>query len=230
VITSNGGGATAQITITEDQKAVTTVVSTDQDAGHSKAFSIIGGADAAKFQINAVTGALTFVNAPDFEAPADAGGNNVYDVVVQVSDGSLTDTQAIAVSIANDGAENQTVFLTNDPDKYLAPSDDDYTIDGMAGNDTITGAGGDDVIRGGTGDDVLNGGAGNDVFVYVSGANGADVVDGGDGIDEIRAQAKDSVIGLSSVVNVETITPTATQEFVFWAVRWPQVTCSTSRA
>ena len=44
--------------------------------------------------------------APNFEAPTDAGGNNVYDVIVQVSDGTLTDTQAIAVTVtnANEGA------------------------------------------------------------------------------------------------------------------------------
>ena len=44
---------------------------------------------------------LTFVAAPDFEAPTDAGGNNVYDVDVQVSDGTGTDTQAIAVTVTN---------------------------------------------------------------------------------------------------------------------------------
>ena len=41
---------------------------------------------------------LTFVAAPDFEVPTDVGGNNVYDVIVQVSDGS-DDTQAIAVTV-----------------------------------------------------------------------------------------------------------------------------------
>ena len=47
------------------------------------------------------TGALTFIAAPDYENPTDAGGNNVYDVTVQVSDGTLTDTQAIAVTVTN---------------------------------------------------------------------------------------------------------------------------------
>ena len=41
------------------------------------------------------------MTAPNFEAPTDAGGNNVYDVTVQVSDGALTDTQAIAVTVTN---------------------------------------------------------------------------------------------------------------------------------
>ena len=49
----------------------------------------------------ATTGALTFMAAPDFETPADAGGNNVYDVTVQ-GDGRLQlDTQAIAVTVTN---------------------------------------------------------------------------------------------------------------------------------
>src|SRR5205809_758059 len=59
------------------------------------------GADASHFTINASTGALSFVSAPDYETPTDAGGNNVYDVTVQVSDGTLTDTQAIAVTVTN---------------------------------------------------------------------------------------------------------------------------------
>ena len=55
---------------------------------------------------------LSFVSAPNFEAPTDAGGNNVYDVTVQVSDGTLTDTQAIAVTVTN-VAENAPVITSN---------------------------------------------------------------------------------------------------------------------
>lgn len=39
--------------------------------------------------------------APNFEAAADSGANNVYDVIVRAADGSLADTQAIAVTVAN---------------------------------------------------------------------------------------------------------------------------------
>jgi hypothetical protein len=60
-----------------------------------------GGADAARFTIDSSTGALSFVAAPDFEAPGDADADNVYDVQVQVSDGSLTTTQALAVTVTN---------------------------------------------------------------------------------------------------------------------------------
>ena len=47
VITSNGGGATANVSVAENSAAVTTVVATDVD-GPSLAYSIAGGSDAAK--------------------------------------------------------------------------------------------------------------------------------------------------------------------------------------
>ena len=100
-ITSNSGGDTAAISITENSTAVTTVTATDTDANTTLSYAISGGADAALFQIDAATGALSFKAAPNFEAPADVGTNNVYDVIVQVSDGALTDTQAVAVTVTN---------------------------------------------------------------------------------------------------------------------------------
>ncbi|HEX5358260.1 MAG TPA: DUF4347 domain-containing protein, partial [Aquabacterium sp.] len=106
VITSNGGGASASVNTAENTSSVTTVTATDPDTGATQTYSITGGADAAKFSINSSTGVLTFVSAPDYESPTDAGGDNVYDVIVQVSDGSQTDTQAIAVTVTdvNDNA------------------------------------------------------------------------------------------------------------------------------
>ncbi len=100
VITSDGGGSSAAISRPENQTAVTTVTATDGDAD-VLTFSISGGDDAARFAINASTGVLTFVSAPDFENPTDVGANNVYDVSVDVSDGSLSDMQAIAVTVTD---------------------------------------------------------------------------------------------------------------------------------
>ena len=78
-----------------------TVTASDPDAGTTFTYSINGGADSAKFAINSSTGALTFVSAPNFEAPTDVGADNVYNVTVQVSDGSLTATKAVAVTVTN---------------------------------------------------------------------------------------------------------------------------------
>ncbi|WP_189347855.1 DUF4347 domain-containing protein, partial [Undibacterium macrobrachii] len=118
VITSNGGGASAGITISENQTAITTVQASDVDATTSIVYSV-SGTDAALFDINNATGALTFKNAPNFEAPADSGANNVYDIVVSASDGTLSDTQAISITVtdSNDApivsglssTDNQTV-------------------------------------------------------------------------------------------------------------------------
>ena len=100
-ITSNGGGATAAVSLAENGQAVTTVTASDTD-GDTLAFTIVGGADAALFSIDAETGALAFVSAPDFESPADADRNNVYSVEVRVSDGrGGIDTQALAVTVTD---------------------------------------------------------------------------------------------------------------------------------
>jgi Cadherin domain len=101
-ITSNGGGATASVNVPENSTAVTTVTAIDPDApAQTLTFTITGGADAAFFTINPTTGVLTFITAPDFETPLDAGANNVYDVQVTVTDGALTDVQAIAVTVTD---------------------------------------------------------------------------------------------------------------------------------
>ena len=93
VITSNGAGASAAVNVAENPTAVTTVTSTDVDGG-VPSYSIIGGLDAARFSIDSNTGVLTFTVAPDFETPLDVGGDNVYDVLVEVADGlGGTDTQ-----------------------------------------------------------------------------------------------------------------------------------------
>lgn len=99
-ITSGGAGDVAAVSIAENTTAVTTVAATDPD-GTTPAYAIAGGEDAALFGINPVTGALYFLAPPDFEAPQDDGHDNVYDVIVVASDGSLSDTQAIVVTVTD---------------------------------------------------------------------------------------------------------------------------------
>ncbi|MGB3409380.1 MAG: ExeM/NucH family extracellular endonuclease [Jannaschia sp.] len=98
------------VEIAENTDVVATVTATDVD-GDALTFAISGGADAALFEVDADTGALSFIEAPDFEAPADAGGDNTYDVIVSVTDGTETDEQAIAVTVT-DVAEGTPVNVT----------------------------------------------------------------------------------------------------------------------
>ena len=79
---------------------VYTAAATDPDAGTTLTYSI-SGADASLFNINATTGVVTFKSAPNYEAPGDAGGNNVYDVKVTASDGTLSSTKAVAITVTN---------------------------------------------------------------------------------------------------------------------------------
>ena len=99
VITSNGGGPTASVSVPEFTTAVTTVTATDPDPNTTFAYSISGGADGSQFTINPATGVLTFTAGPNFAAPTDSNHDNVYNVIVQVSDGYQTAVQAIAVTV-----------------------------------------------------------------------------------------------------------------------------------
>ncbi|MEM6663195.1 MAG: SdrD B-like domain-containing protein [Pseudomonadota bacterium] len=55
-------------------------------------YEISGGADAALFQIDPVSGRLTFIDAPDFENPTDAGLDGTYEVTVRASAGAEPQT------------------------------------------------------------------------------------------------------------------------------------------
>ena len=72
--------------VNENTKLVIDLEAADKE-GDALSFSIVGGADGAQFTIDANTGVLSFINAPDYEKPTDAGANNVYNVIVSVSDG-----------------------------------------------------------------------------------------------------------------------------------------------
>ncbi len=110
VIISNGGNTNVDVSVAENSSAVSTVSASDADAGQSVTYSISGGADAARFAIGSSSGALTFAAAPDFEAPADANTDNVYEVIVAATDNgnppkSATQTFAVTVTNVADSAE-----------------------------------------------------------------------------------------------------------------------------
>ena len=73
VISTLDGNDTGIIDHVENLTAVIDVnVTHEENATQSVSFSIIGGADQSKFDINSSTGQLVFRNAPDFENPQDA--------------------------------------------------------------------------------------------------------------------------------------------------------------
>lgn len=162
VITSNGGGASAAIIVNENSLAVATVAASDAD-GSSLTYSIAGGADAGFFTIDAQTGALTFGSSPDFERPLDAGGDNVYNVIVAVSDGVAQDQQALAVTIS-DVSEIGVTLTGSGASETFSPTAATLAYRTTALDDTIFAKGGNDTIDGGAGADYMAGAFGNDTY------------------------------------------------------------------
>ncbi|NLR73248.1 tandem-95 repeat protein [Novosphingobium sp. ERN07] len=192
VITSNGGGEVVAISIAENITDVTTVTATDGD-GDTPTFAIAGGADAALFTIDETSGVLTFLTAPNFEAPTDQDGDNIYDVVVQASDaGGLFAEQEIAVTVL-DLTDGLIITGTDRNDTITPTASNNGLARSTASNDVLIGNGGVDTLDGGEGDDRIDGGAGADKLF---GGLGDDTLLGGDAIDQLRGgEGADTMIG-----------------------------------
>ena len=103
----------ATASVAENSTTVITVAVSDGDSSDTaRAYSISGGADSAKFSVNA-SGAVTFKSAPDYDRPTDvqstnpanAAGNNVYIVTVTATSGSgaraLSVSQTLTVTVTD---------------------------------------------------------------------------------------------------------------------------------
>ena len=119
VITSAGSANAA-----ENQTSAYTITATDADNSGPLVYSI-SGADAALFSVDANTGVVTFITAPNFEAPSDADSDGVYDITVSVTDGDLNDSENVSITVTNvneaptitsasafNAAQNQTSAFT----------------------------------------------------------------------------------------------------------------------
>ena len=94
----------ASVNVAENTSGVFhTAVATDADSD-ALAYSLSGGADRDDFSITGA-GALSFAASPDFERPADSDANNVYQIVVSVSDGKGSTAQTLSIT-ATDVAES----------------------------------------------------------------------------------------------------------------------------
>ena len=95
----------AALTAAEDTTVITTLAASDGDTiAEDLTWSILGGdsggADASEFAITPA-GVLSFTTEKDFENPDDANVDGTYEVTVQVSDGALTDTADLQVTLTD---------------------------------------------------------------------------------------------------------------------------------
>ncbi|MEM7522635.1 MAG: hypothetical protein AAF360_02520 [Pseudomonadota bacterium] len=117
------------------------IAATDVD-GPGLVLGLAGGGVAARFAVDAATGAPTFAAAPDFEAPGDADGDYVYEVVVSASDGiapAVTQTLSVIVTDVDEGGGGGELLGQWLFDDAGAPG-----ADGTANGDTL-------LLRGGAG-------------------------------------------------------------------------------
>lgn len=161
-ITSGRGSVSTTIDVPEGTIRVGTVTAVDPAAAGPLHFAISGGDDASLFRIDSATGILSFKSAPDFEAPADRGTDNVYDVRVTVSNGVETASQNMAVAVS-DVAEAfpSPGFVDRErayPDANGVIHGDGGPVDRMAGGaggDRLEGRGGFNQYYGARGDDTF---------------------------------------------------------------------------
>ncbi len=92
--------SSATASVAENTTTVHQVIATDAD-NDSLSYAIAGtGADDHLFQIDD-SGNLSFITAPNFEMPSDAGTDNMYSVDVAVSAGTHTINQSIVVTVTD---------------------------------------------------------------------------------------------------------------------------------
>ena len=124
-------GSTA-FTAVENQTTAAAITATDDDSTNVLAFTLVATADYALFDLittstDPASGAatLSFKAAPDFETPSDIGADNVYDVTLQISDGTETTTQSITITVTN---ENDPPVFDTFPNSQTVNEDEILTL------------------------------------------------------------------------------------------------------
>jgi VCBS repeat-containing protein len=109
VITAPNGGNAHTVTFAENTALGTVIANVDATDVDSPllTYSITGGNEAGRFAIDSATGVITLAAALDYETTTS------YTLAIQVSDGSLADTQQIVVNVT-DVVENAAPVARDD--------------------------------------------------------------------------------------------------------------------
>ena len=194
----------AAASVAENQTAAYMAVATDEDS--STLVYSLSGTDAALFTIDATTGAVSFIAAPDFEAPGDDDRDNVYDIIVTASDGENNTNHNVAITVTN---ENDNIPVFTSP--ATANVRENQTAAYMA---AVTDADGDTLVYSLSGTDstlfTINANTGEVRFRAAPDFE-APGDDGGDNVYDITVTASD---GTTDTEQAVAITVTDVNEFV----------------
>ena len=108
----------------------------------------LSGVDAGNFTI--VGGVLRFDSSPNYEAPADTGGDNTYVVMVIASDGTNSDTEDVEIEVTNVDEAGTVTLSTLQPQVEVELTATLVDSDGVSGTVTWMWFRGSSVIVGET--------------------------------------------------------------------------------
>ena len=94
--------------VNENDTTVTTIEASDAD-GDTITYSITG-VDSSLLAIDSSTGLLTFKSPPDYENPQDENQDNIYNITVTASDGQLSASLGIIISVVFSGPTLEEPF------------------------------------------------------------------------------------------------------------------------
>ena len=93
--------ASEEVDVAENVVGVFYTASANDTDGDNLTYSLSGGADQGAFNINSSSGALSFINSPDYEVEADADKNNIYAVEISASDGEASASMSLQVTLSD---------------------------------------------------------------------------------------------------------------------------------
>ena len=135
----NIGDSQSSITLKENQTFVF-----DFNTDESVSWSINNSLDYSKFLINSSTGALRFINAPDYEVPADLDGDNSYLITIKATDTSGYESeQRLTVNIS-DLSDEISPLITGlsgnpgDSSSSISIKENNLVIHTLSANESVT--------------------------------------------------------------------------------------------
>ena len=102
------------ISVQENTTGVIYTAQATDAEGDSITYSLFGGVDQDKFSIDASSGELRFINAPDYEVPDDDGGDRIYEVRISASDSQDSSSMMLTVTITDVAEATDSVPLPTD--------------------------------------------------------------------------------------------------------------------
>ena len=102
------------ISVQENTTGVIYTAQATDAEGDSITYSLFGGVDQAKFSIDASSGELRFIKAPDYEVPDDDGGDRIYEVRISASDSLDSSSMMLTVTITDVAEATDSVPLPTD--------------------------------------------------------------------------------------------------------------------